>query len=281
MNINKSSLWFKVLAYNFHALCCQIFGATGYKDHLFNCGLNNQRECIIGDLSSKCGDLEFVNGRARLLCTDNQLGSIRRDYLFDKRHPEHALMVVIRDNEGRPLGCAVLEMPAPQLGRAQFRTLSVFGDFFFWQNGPDDRTYVRTHLTGLRGTDYSLRIFENTAIMTHPCDLDELGNVFSKQGGEFILPANLLTNDAGAIGNLDSLLVLVEGQQSLRTTVSSSFLPLFGPYTILGRTLGLVNEETGVVEACNTIMRQEDYPQGELASLLAYQDLNNPPLPVV
>lgn len=222
-----------------------------------------------------------MEGRARLLCTDNQIGSIPREYLFDERHPEHALVVVIRDAAGVPLGCAALEMPAPQLGRAQFRTLSAFGDFFFWQNGPDDRTYVRAHVTGLRGADYSLRIFEKAVEMTHPCDLDALGNVFSKPGGEFIQPGSSLTNDAGVIGNLDALLILEDGQQSLRTTVSSSSLPLFGPYTILERTLGLVNEETGIVEACGVIMRQAPYPQGELASLLAYQDLNNPPLPEV
>lgn len=248
---------------------------------LFTCEQTNQRECIIGDLSGKCGDLEFVDGRARALCTDSQLGTIPIDYLFDKQNPENALLVVLQDDAGELLGCAPLQMSAPLTGRAQFRTLTVFGDFLFWQNGPDDRTYVRTHLTGLRGTDYSLRIFTEKVEMYQECDPETLGNVLSKQGGEFILPGNTATNDAGSIGNLDSLLTLEADQQFLRTTVSTSSLPLFGPYTILDCTLGLVNEETGVIEACGAIMRQADYPQGELASLFGYQDLNNPPLPEV
>jgi hypothetical protein len=234
-------------------------------------------------LSAKCGDLNFVEGRARNLCTDNQIGSIPRHYLFDENDPQHALMVVIRDTDGTPLACAALEMPAPLSGRAQFRTLTVFGDFLFWQNGPDDRTYVRAHLTGLRGRNYALRIYENAVSDSnkHPCNLTELGDVFSKTGGNFIQPGLVLTNDAGPIGNLDALLPLEVGQESLQITSSSAFHPLFGPYTILGRTLGLFNMDTGEVEACSTIMRQTEYPPGEIASLLGYQDLNNPPLPEV
>lgn len=189
--------------------------------------------------------------------------------------------MVIRDDAGAMLGCAQLALVDPLQGRAQFRSLTTFGDFLFWQNGPDDRTYVRAHLTGLRGTDYSLRIFTNKLEMGEPCNPDTLGDVVSKQGGEFILPGNTPTNDGGSIGNLDALLQLVDGQQSLRTTVSSAFLPLFGPYSVLDRTLGLVNEETGVIEACGTIMRQAEYPLGEFASLSGYQDINNPPLPEV
>lgn len=183
-------------------------------------------------------------------------------------------MVVIRNSSGNVLGCAPLEMPAPLQGRAQFRTFTVFGDFLFWQHGPDDRTYVRAHVTGLRGRDFDLVVFENAPTEAqHPCDKAQLGSVWSKPGGEFLQPG-----DGGAIGNLDSLLVLEEGQQSLRTTASTAFLPLFGPYSILDRGIGLVNEN-GVVEACAPIMRQAEYPPGEFASLLGYQDENNPPLP--
>ena len=255
----------------------QVYGAAEFKETIFrDCGPAKQRECIAGDLTSKCGALEFVNGRARNVCTDNQIGSTPREYLFDSRTPEHGLVVVIRDANGNVLGCAPLEMVAPLQGRAQFRTLTAFGDFLFWQNGPDDRTYVRAHVTGLRGMDFAVRVFENAPMgMMHPCDQDELGAVWSKPGGEFFQPGG-----GGAIGNLDDLLVLEEDQQSLRTTVSTAFLPLFGPYSILDRGLGFVNNE-GEVVACAPIMRQEEYPPGEFASLLGFQDQNNPPLPEV
>lgn len=261
------------------AVCLQVYGSFSYSDALFTCNRNNQRECIIGDLTGKCGNLDFVDGRARSVCTDNQIGSIPRTDLFDGRHPEHALIVAIRDAGGMLLGCSPLTLAPPLQGRAQFRTLTIFGDFLFWQNGPDDRTNVRTYLTGLRGTDYSLRVFAEKVEMNEPCDPALLGSVTSRQGGEFILPGDTPTNDAGRIGNLDALLMLNAGQNSLRTTTTTSFLPLFGPHTILNCTLGLFNEETGVIEACAAIMNQEEYPPEELASLMGFQSDNNPPLP--
>ena len=175
--------------------------------------------------------------------------------------------------------CAQLELSEPLQGQAQFRTNTIFGDFLFWQVSPDDRTYVRTYLTGLRGVDYSLRVYTNEIGLGDTCDDETLGDVFSKPGGEFVIPGDTLTNDAGSVGNLDSLLPLEDGQESLRVTEASSFLPLFGPYSILDRTLALVNEETGEIVACGPIVRQAEYPVAELASLSGYQNVNNPPLP--
>lgn len=220
--------------------------------------------------------------RARVCCTDCQLGAVPRTYLFNEQNPSAALVVVIRDENSTILGCSQLEMIPPVSARTQLRYSSVFGDFLFWQTGPDDRTYVRVYLTGLNGRDFSLRIYTNPVQMGDTCDEQTLGAIFSKPGGEFILPRAPnapLTSDAGSIGALDVLLPLPPGQISVRNTTSSSFLPLFGPYSIVGKTLALVLEDTNRIVACNPIMRQGGYPQGELASLLAYQDLNNPPLP--
>ncbi len=262
----------------------QVFGTTAYSNVQFTCEPTNQRECAIGDLSGKCGNLEFQSGRARELCIDNQLGVTPRDYLFDERYPQNALSVVIRNSSGQALGCAQLDMVQPLVGRAQFRTATAFGDLLFWQTGPDDRTYIRAHITGLRGTDYSLRVFSEKLQMDETCSFENLGAMFSKRGGEFILPGipnGPPTDDASTVGNLDNLLPLNPGDESLRTTVSTSHLPLFGPHSILQRTVGFVNEESGEVEACGVVMRQVEYPPSELASLLGYQTENNPPLPKV
>lgn len=234
-------------------------------------------------MDRKCGPLEFVDDRAHQFCTDSQLGTVPRSYLFDENNPSNALLVAIRDEDSNLLGCAPLGMISPLTARAQLRYSSVYGDFLFWQSGPDDRTYVRVHLTGLNGNDFSLRIYCNP-IPTAGCDIDALGEIFSKPGGEFfqaITEDSQLTNDGGLTGSLDVLLPLPPGQISLRTTTSSSYLPLFGPYSIMGKTLALVREDTNRVVACSAIMLQDEYPQGELSSLLAYQDLNNPPLPVI
>ena len=258
-----------------------MYGSASFTEDLYDCSMSNQRECPIGDLTRKCGPLQFIDDRARVFCTDNQLGTVPRSYLFSESNPDQALLVAIHDDSSNPLACAAFEMITPITARAQLRYSSVFGDFLFWQTGPDDRTFVRVHLTGLNREDYSLRIHCNS-IPASGCDAEELGEVFSKPGGEFILPRtddSPMTPDAGDTGNLDVLLGLPPGQVSVRTTTSTTNLPLFGPFSVMGKTLALVREDTGRIVACSEIMLQGEYPQGELSSVTGYQNVNNPPLP--
>lgn len=242
-----------------------------------------QRECRAGDLTSKCGPLNFVNGTAEATCSDNQLGTIPRSYIFDELDPRGRLTVRIGDGTPAdgPLGCATLEKIVPQTARAQFRTNTIFGDFLFWQTGPDDRTFVRAHLTGLnRNRNYSLRIYQGERMMGQPCASIGSRALFRRTGRIASLPlGDRLTNDACVTGNLDSVLPIPIGSNSLRTTQSSSFHPLFGPFTLVGNTLALINDDTNMVIACANIMREPDYPQGRHASLIGYQNLDNPPLP--
>lgn len=220
--------------------------------------------------------LTFVDGRAHSFCSDSQIGSIPRSYLFDDVHPQHSLVLAIRDPDGTALGCAQLEKVKPLTGRTQFATTGgIFGDFLFWQTGPDDRTYIRAHVTGLRNDDYSLRIYEN-ALMGQECTFNVLGDVLSRMNGEFFLPPDA---ESGGLGNLDALIPL-DNVQFFRDTVSTNSVPLFGHNSVLDHTLVLVRETNPeTIVACGDIMRQMEYPRGEIASLQGYQDANNPPLP--
>ncbi len=218
-----------------------------------------------------------MNSRIHTFCTDSQIGSIPRSYLFDDVPPQHSLVLAIRDMNGDALGCAQLEMISPLSGQSQCRSIRSFVDLLIWQNGPDDRTFVRAHITGLDNRDHSLRIFENVLGMDEECTFSALGNVVGRTNGEFLLPADA---NMGGVGNLDALIPL-EGISAFRETVSSNALPLFGHSSILGRTMVLVREEDNRIICCGTIMRQQEYPQGEIASLQGFQNLNNPPLPPI
>ena len=241
-----------------------------------DCSRAKQRECPLGALSQKCGDLVFDDRRARNYCTDTSIGTSPRTYLVDENYPNDRGTVVVTDTNNVPLGCATLELVQPVLARAQFRGDGlIYGDFLFWQYGPDDRTYVRSSLTGLRDENHALRIFSGDRC-------DRTGPVFTRPNPVYRPPfSGTPTHDVNDIGNLDTLLPLEPKQRSLRTTVSSSSLPLFGPFTVVGKTLGLVDEDTNRIVACGPIMRENDYPTGELASLLGYQTANNPPLPPI
>ena len=242
--------------------------------------MERQRECAIGDLTSKCGPLNFENRRARLFCTDSQLGTISRSQLLSELNYGERLTVRIGDSDGSDLGCAPLGFARPRTATAQFSTSTTFGSFQFWQNGPDDRTMVRPHLTGLgRGGPFSLMIFEGIGPASDPCNRTLLGNVYTRPRGAFTLPVStsgILTGDSCLLGNLNSILPLNDDASFLRSSGSSNFLPLFGPYSIIGRTLALLRADNTIV-ACSPIMCIDCTP-GRFSSLLGYQDFNNIPL---
>lgn len=240
----------------------------------------------MGDMTSKCGPLVFFNNRARICCTDNQLGSVPRTYLFDKNFPNDILTVVIGDESTTGcLGCSTLEMIRPVVARAQFRFhLTGFADLYFWQTGPDDVTNVRAHITGLdTNDDYSLRIFTNPAEPMGNCSAALLGPMISRPGSVVSTPPNpnILTDDMCDLGNLDAIVPIDLGTPAVRLSTKTNFLPLFGPFSVVGNSVGLFRLRDSMIVGCATIMRQEAYPQGELASLLGYQDIDNRPIPPV
>lgn len=243
--------------------------------------MERQRECRIGDLTSKCGPLDFSGRRAHLFCTDSQLGTISCTQLFDEKNYDQRLTVRIGGSDGSNanLGCAPLELINTRSATARFSTPSISGTVQFWQHGPDDRTYIRPHIIGLGSTGpFSLVIFEGRGPESDPCNRTSLGSIHTRQGRAFSLPITtdgIPTSDSCRLGGLDVLLPL-EGASFLQSTTSSSFLPLFGPYRIVGRTLALVRED-GSIAACSPIMCQ-GCTLGRLSSLLGYQDLNNPSL---
>ena len=269
-----------LLSLSVHTCHHQVFGSASYDSADFSCSMARQRECAIGDLTSKCGPLNFEGIRAHLFCTDTQLGTISSSLLLDKKNFEHRLTLRIGENDGSAdhLGCASLELAEPRTATANFFTPA--GSFQFWQNGPDDRTFIRASLTlNSRRGPYSLRILEGSAPSSDPCNATLLGNIYTRPEGAFTLPVEmggLITSDSCVLGVLDSIFPL-DGVTSLRSDASTSFLPLFGPYSIIGRTLVLVRGDN-TIAACSPIVCPGCTRGGESNSLLGYQNLNNPPL---
>ena len=246
----------------------QVYGSASYNPAVFSCSMNAQRQCIIGDLTSKCGSLNFNNGRARVHCTDNQLGTVNMASI-------QPLVVRIADSNGDSLGCAPFSRVQPLRADAQFRGITEFGSFTFYQDGPDDETYIRATLTGLsrNRTPYSLVIFEGAGPLSDPCNRTQLNEVYRIPGRVLNLGFNeILTADSCSIGNLQNVLP-IEGTRAIQTTVSTH-IPLFGHATVIGRTIGLL-DGNGDVIACSIIANScTNCPRQGPNSLLGYQDIS-------
>ena len=233
--------------------------------------MERQRECIIGDLTSKCGALDFEGGsRARAFCADSQLGTVNFASL-------NGLVVHIFRDGNISVGCAPLQTVQPLRAEASFREFTVVGNFIFYQDGPNDETFIKAFLTGLprSGVPYSLRIYSGVGTESNPCGATELGSIYDVPNRALFTSGNgVLTPDGCRLGNLEGVLP-IESNQAIQRTVSTS-IPLFGPFSVIGRTLAVVNGMNDIV-ACAPIKNScTTCPLQSYNSILGYQDLNNP-----
>lgn len=230
---------------------------------------------------SKCGPLEFVDGRARLCCTDTQLGSVPFSTLYDPQNGYFlsvqigGLQVVDQPIPG-PDACAPLEKVRPQVAKATIVSQLMYGKIIFYQNDPLARTFIRPYLQGIRQRNLQLQVRRNAVVDKDNCSVEALGPIHSKPGTPvFGRPlGSIKTGDSVLIGNLVPKVPIPVGSQRILNPGSSHYIPLFGPHSIVGRSLAVVEEtESGpVIIACATIRRLSEYPSGMFASITGYQD---------
>ena len=229
-------------------------------------------------------------GRAQEFCTDNQLGTVPCSYFYTKKgNPPTVTSLVIRDVDANNtiLGCSQLGPPAPpQVAQCTFHSSRFYGDFLFYQASPNDRTRIKTFLIGINGADVSLVIREGPTPDDYNCN--ELGPILQKSrilnqngiGAAFFprpVDGGIKTGDSGILGSLGGILDIPAGAFSYRVKRTTNFLPLFGQCSIIGNSLVLVGAD-GTRLGCCTITRTTQYSNTEIASLLGFQNEENPPV---
>ncbi len=241
--------------------------------------MEEHRLCRFGDLVVKCGPLQQVDGRMRLCCTDTQLGLIPLSTLFSPAN-NHFVSVRVGGLDSAPDACARFDKVAPQVAKAKFSGKDIFGSVIFYQTSPLDRTFIQPHIQSIRQRNISLIIREGMVSDPKNCTAEALGAIFSKPTGSiFSRPLssnNIKTGDAFLIGNLGSAIPIAPGSQRQVDRSSSHYVPVFGPHTIVGHSLVVVQDVDGVAVplACGNIERLSNYPSGLFASFTGYQNTN-------
>ncbi len=242
--------------------------------------MQEHRLCRLGDLVTKCGPLELVNGRMRLCCTDNQLGLIPFSTLHSAIN-NHFISVRVGDTNVMSDGCARFDKIRPQVAKAKLSSKDIFVTVFFYQASPLDRTFIQANIKSIRQRDISVLIRENAVVDEKDCSDAALGSVLSKPNGEiFSRPLSrngIKTGDAFLIGNLGSAIPIPSGSQRISSRSSSHYIPLFGPNSIIGRSLVVVetlSDGTMAPLACGNIERLTTYPDSIFASFTGYQNLD-------
>lgn len=228
-----------------------------------SCSNVNQRSCFIGNLTGKCGNFQFGNPSrmAKFFCNDDQLGVVPpTSYLSQS--------ITVEQCNGEILGCSKFSILHPQRAMVDFRTqrgARVFGTFY--QTDPFEQTYARVFLNGLQGMASYLQIKQIPLSQANGCS--NTGPVFEPRS-TFTAPSprpRIVTGDFLPVGELRYKWTNLTGLHSLFTTERSSYLPMFGPYSIVGHPLALHNAD-GVILGCADIQPQYRFPSLDQFSIM-------------
>ena len=212
-----------------------------------------QRNCEIGDQSNKGAPFDIVDGIVKDFYTDTDLPLFRNSegfYINDRSTVIHA------QNRSAPrIACANVTIHQPLEAVSRFDESGVSGTIRFYQHSPFDPTLVFVNLNGLRSmaAGYHVHAY-SVGPGTSP---DRCANRYA--GGHWnplgITEAGT-TSDQFEIGDLSGKFGSLAGQNNFYAEYSDPNIPLFGQYSIIGRSIVIhFDDEGGTRWICSDIER--------------------------
>ena len=227
--------------------------AAGYFMRCGNSSIAMQRECEIGDLSNKGAPFNVNNRVTKQLYTDTDLPLFTSLEGFQI----NGLSTVIHNESlGAPrIACANISIYQPLQAVSVFNENGVSGSIQFYQHSPFDPTIIMVNLRGLRtiASGYHVHAY-SVGPGTSP---DRCANRYT--GGHWnphgIMRAGI-TSDQFEIGDLSGKFGSLAGQSDFTGVFIDPNVPLFGSYSILGRSIVIhYNDADGTRWVCSNIER--------------------------
>ena len=201
-----------------------------------NCSPSNQTACEIGDLTGKGSQLNFTNGRTVSFYTDTEL-PLRVNGLGETIL-RRSVVIHARNAGAARIGCANLIEYTPRVAVARFEEDGVTGQIAFKQSSPFSPTTIRVQLSGLTSMADGYHVHE------FPIDEATQGSSKCTAAGDHFNPRNVVRNssspatlDAYEVGDLSGKFGGLMGQDTINSTYSDPYLPLFGTESIVGRSI--------------------------------------------
>lgn len=251
----------------------QVYGTSpaytnsDFYQYLQNCNRTNPRSCVIGDLTSKCGNLTTDSkGRMRAFCTDAQLGLIPLQHIMP-------LTLTIQNNSVPPffLDCAALEVVSPEaavvLGSTNSANNQIFVNLLFFQADPYERTFIRSYYYYKR-TPKPIAYLEIRNSSTNRV-LARKNQIYlnSPLVALKLSQGSIITGDEVPIGDLQ-FKVPTGTKSTYRNTDMTLWLPLFGPYNITNHVLVVKDTSNGVL--LSAPIQRYDNPTTLYPSFMGY-----------
>ena len=226
---------------------------SGYPTRCGNSSITMQRECEIGDLSNKGGPFNINNRATKQLYTDTDLPLFRN---ADGYEINGRSIVIHEENLGGPrIACANLTTYQPLEAVSRFSESGVTGSIQFYQHSPYDPIQVIVNLKGLRSmaSGYHVHAYP-VGPGTSParCSNMYAGGHWNPHG---ITEAGT-TSDQFEIGDLSGKFGNLAGQNDFYREYTDPNIPLFGPYSIIGRSIVIhLDDADGTRWVCSDIQR--------------------------
>ncbi|XP_049808255.1 uncharacterized protein LOC126251704 isoform X3 [Schistocerca nitens] len=250
------------------------------------CTLEKSGYCRVGELSIRHGTLSIAgrksesNKLTRRLYTDTHLplsgpGSIlgRSLVIYDDHGPKA---------RGERLACSPIT--------AVYRRKAVVKDWFgngllpsikgkleYFQQTEYDITDIEANIEGLEDTNgFHIHVVPVDPSLEFPCEASSLYDYYNPYNVSLHLsPAPATgTTDQYQMGDLSGKFGTLDGLTSLNSAFNDTHLPLFGPYSIIGRSVVINKKNKNHRWACSSIER--GYSPSEARELRAIASFHHP-----
>ena len=211
------------------------------------CSTSNQKNCAIGDLTSKLGRISFssnVGHSVRQAYTDSNLP------LFGNNNVGNLLMVIIPTDQSIKPTCGKINVYAERSAKAIFSNEGVTGTIEFSQKSPLDPTKTSVNLQGLNGNagGYHVHLWpvpeRAKSSQNNMCAPEYVSGHFNPFIDQVGIPGSANYPAAGAstydmyeVGDLSAKYGMLNNDSNKTGTYTDYNLQLFGKNSIIGRSL--------------------------------------------
>ncbi|CAG0919694.1 unnamed protein product [Notodromas monacha] len=231
----------------------EIFDPT---DNLEHCNSAEPSSCPVGML-------DLAHGLLSIGSADD--AAIPKQYvntqLVVPSLNSQVLYLIVKDAEFHEnfYACAKLKPSSVRSATASFSANGVSGQLKFLQESPFEPTHLQTSLNGLSKLASGFHIHEYPV----PPLLDKDAKVCSETGGHynpFVVdqsrspPPAYGTHDEYELGDLSGKHGILRDQESVEGFVWDTMLPLWGPFSIIGRSVVIHKEVANERWVCSTLL---------------------------
>ncbi|XP_046342828.2 uncharacterized protein LOC124123706 [Haliotis rufescens] len=207
------------------------------------CSIQNPRACAVGNLNGKQGKVMVgaTAGSARKFLHDINLPLSGDASITDNT-------LVILDDDNTIVSCGMINTVKEKHASAMFNKGRVVGSVLFKQASPFDVTNIHVSLARLasKAGGYHVHLYPvpyqytaNQAL----CSPEAVGGHWNPLGMPF--PANGSTTDRFEVGDISGKFGSLAGKDSYYNSMKDYNMPMFGPYSIVGRSVVIHQSTAG------------------------------------